>query len=100
LSDFLPEPDNKAFNASGNILDKEKFTDLLKECYRLRGWNEQSGLPKHETLTSLGMNDIAAQRKGQGGGEISHSDSNKGTSRLSMCFPHCLVVLANVAYHA
>ena len=64
---MVPGPDNEAVNASGNILDKEKFTELLKEYYSLRGWNEQSGLPKPETLTSLGMDDIAAQRKGQGG---------------------------------
>jgi aldehyde:ferredoxin oxidoreductase len=65
LRDFLPEPDNKVVNASGNILDKEKFTYLLREYYRLRGWNEQSGLPKPETLVSLEMDDIAAQLKGQ-----------------------------------
>jgi len=67
LSDFLPEPDNKAVNASGNILAKGKFAEMLKGYYKPRGWNEQSGLPKPETLASLRMDDIAAQRKGQGG---------------------------------
>jgi aldehyde:ferredoxin oxidoreductase len=67
LSDFFPEPDSKAVNESGNILDKEKFTEMLKGYYKLRGWNEQSGQLKPEPLSSLGMDDIVAQLRGYKG---------------------------------
>jgi len=53
LSDFFPEPDSKAVNESGNILDKEKFTEMLKGDYKLSGWNDQSGLLKPEVLSPL-----------------------------------------------
>ena len=44
---------------TGNVLDRDKFTDMLKEDYHLRGWDEKSGLPTKETLVSLGMEDMA-----------------------------------------
>jgi aldehyde:ferredoxin oxidoreductase len=62
---MVPGPNNEAVNVSGNILDREKFTTLLKGYYSLRDWDEQTGVPKAETLASLGMDDIAAQLKSQ-----------------------------------
>jgi aldehyde:ferredoxin oxidoreductase len=41
---FVPGPDDSVVDAAGKALDKEKFTDLLKEYYRLRGWDEETGL--------------------------------------------------------
>jgi aldehyde:ferredoxin oxidoreductase len=32
----------------------------LQEYYRLRGWNVATGLPRSETLTALGLADIAS----------------------------------------
>jgi len=31
---------------------------MLKEYYRLRGWDEETGLPFAETLIVLGLNDL------------------------------------------
>jgi aldehyde:ferredoxin oxidoreductase len=43
----------------GSYLDKEKFGRLLEDYYRMRGWNEKTGIPKPERLTALGLEDIA-----------------------------------------
>ena len=32
-------------SATGNVLDREKFTHMLKEYYQLRGWDPVTGLP-------------------------------------------------------
>jgi aldehyde:ferredoxin oxidoreductase len=32
---------------------------MLKEYYRIRGWDEKTGLPTKETLEKLGMEDLA-----------------------------------------
>jgi aldehyde:ferredoxin oxidoreductase len=50
-----------AFN--GSYLDKEKFGRMLEDYYRMRGWDEKTGIPKPERLTSLGLEDIAADMK-------------------------------------
>lgn len=44
---------------TGNVLDRDKFTDMVKEYYHLRGWDEKTGLSTEETLVSLGMGDMA-----------------------------------------
>jgi len=55
---LVPSPEGGAVDAVGNILDKDKFTIMLKEYYRLRGWDEDTGLPHTETLTALGLDDL------------------------------------------
>jgi aldehyde:ferredoxin oxidoreductase len=42
------------------LLDREKFAGMLKEYYHLRGWHEDTGLPRAETLTALGLEDVTA----------------------------------------
>jgi len=32
----------------------------LKEYYRLRGWDEETGLPKAECLAALGLDDLVS----------------------------------------
>ena len=39
----------------GGILDREKYTSMLREYYRLRGWDEETGLPPDEILDALGL---------------------------------------------
>jgi aldehyde:ferredoxin oxidoreductase len=56
---MVPGPGDKPINIAGNILDREKFRSLLKEYYRLRGWNEETGMPRLETLAALGLEDVA-----------------------------------------
>ena len=40
----------------GAKLDRDKFVEMLKTYYRLRGWSE-NGVPKPETLEKLGLRD-------------------------------------------
>ena len=51
---MVPGPGDLPVNVSGNVLDREKYMVLLREYYRLRGWDEKTGLPLKETLTALG----------------------------------------------
>ncbi|MBM4339583.1 MAG: aldehyde ferredoxin oxidoreductase family protein [Deltaproteobacteria bacterium] len=40
--------------AKGEVISREEFDGMLKEYYRLHGWNE-NGVPKKETLKRLGI---------------------------------------------
>ncbi len=55
---IMPGPGAKAVDATGNKLDWDKFTGMLKEYYQIRGWDEKTGLPTDETLKKLGMDDL------------------------------------------
>ena len=55
----VPGPDEETVDATGKTLDRAKSTSLLKEYYRLRGWDEETGLPQAETLAALGIDDLA-----------------------------------------
>ena len=39
----------------GYKFDKEEFRALLKRYYMLRGWNEETGVPKSQKLNELGL---------------------------------------------
>jgi len=43
----------------GERLDKKKFARMLDEYYEAVGWDIKTGIPKKETLESLGLDDIA-----------------------------------------
>jgi aldehyde:ferredoxin oxidoreductase len=60
---IVPGPGDEPVNVSGRTLDRDRFSDLLKEYYKLRDWDGQTGAPKAETLASLGMDDVAASLK-------------------------------------
>jgi len=55
---LMPGPGARPVDMTGNVLDRDKFNGMLKEYYRLRGWDEKTGLPTAETLVSLGMEDL------------------------------------------
>ena len=55
---MVPGPGGEAVDVTGNTLDRGKFINMLKEYYRLRGWDESTGLPRPETLTDLGLDDL------------------------------------------
>jgi len=57
---IVPGPGEEPVNATGNTLDRERFKSMLKEYYRLRGWGEETGLPRADTLAALGLDDVAA----------------------------------------
>ncbi|MFC2045142.1 aldehyde ferredoxin oxidoreductase N-terminal domain-containing protein [Chloroflexota bacterium] len=54
----VPGPGDSTVSFVGNLLDRNKFTDMLQEHYRLRGCDEKTGLPKVETLKALGIGDL------------------------------------------
>ena len=51
----VPGPNNQAVSWLGNKLDRDSFAAMLQEYYRLRGWDEVTGIPKAETLKSIGL---------------------------------------------
>jgi len=54
----MPGPGAQPVDATGNVLDRHKFTAMLREYYELRGWDRETGLPTEETLRKLGMEDL------------------------------------------
>jgi aldehyde:ferredoxin oxidoreductase len=54
----VPGEGEESVSMLGNVLDRGKFEAMLKEYYRLRGWDEKTGVPKTETLESLGLEDV------------------------------------------
>lgn len=56
---MVPGPGDEPVSVAGKVLDRDKFTGMLKEYYRLRGWDEETGLPLKETLAALGLNDLS-----------------------------------------
>jgi aldehyde:ferredoxin oxidoreductase len=52
---FVPGPADTAVDMSGKTLDKTKYLAMLKEFYCLRGWDEETGIPKPETVKKLGL---------------------------------------------
>jgi aldehyde:ferredoxin oxidoreductase len=51
------DPDDNSINPLGMILDRDKFSDMLREYYRLRGWNEETGQPLRETIAEMVLKD-------------------------------------------
>ena len=58
---MVPGPDNEAVNASGKTLDRDKFLNMLKEYYDLRGWDKETGFPRADTLAKLRLEDLASK---------------------------------------
>ena len=55
---IMPGPGAKPIDMTGNKLDRDKFKGMLKEYYKLRGWDEKTGLPTQKTLEKLGIEDL------------------------------------------
>ncbi len=55
---IVPGPSDKPVSVAGKTLDRGKFADMLREYYRLRGWDENTGVPLPETLSALGLDDL------------------------------------------
>jgi aldehyde:ferredoxin oxidoreductase len=52
---IMPGPGAQPADMAGNKLDREKFIAMLKEYYKLRGWDKETGLPTKETIKKLGL---------------------------------------------
>ena len=61
---MVPGPGDNIIDATGNTLVRDKFADMLKEYYRLRGWDEDTGLPREKTLSRLGLEDVLPDFEG------------------------------------
>jgi len=66
VESFVPGHDGKPVSTLGNILDEEKFKEMMSEYYQLRGWQQTSGLPYHETLVDLGIEELAVTFRAAG----------------------------------
>lgn len=55
---MIPGPGSEPVNAVGAVLDRDKYLTMLKEYYNLRGWDEKTGIPRTETLSALGLEDL------------------------------------------
>lgn len=62
---FTPGPGGEIIDTTGNMLDRDKYTSMLKEYYQIRGWDQETGIPKAETLAALGLEDVASVFKSQ-----------------------------------
>jgi aldehyde:ferredoxin oxidoreductase len=56
---MIPGPNGKEVDVRGKTLDRDRCKNMLREYYRLRGWDEETGRPKDETLANLGLDDLA-----------------------------------------
>lgn len=45
----------------GRKLDRKKFEDWKSRYYEFEGWDPKTGWPKKETLTKLGLDDVATE---------------------------------------
>lgn len=55
---MVPGFSDEPVSVVGKVLDRDKFTGILKEYYRFRGYDEETGLTLKETLSALGLNDL------------------------------------------
>jgi aldehyde:ferredoxin oxidoreductase len=55
---IMPGPGAQPVDATGHVLDRERFRNMLQEYYELRGWDKETGLPTVETLQRLDMTDL------------------------------------------
>ncbi len=56
---MIPGPGDTAVDTNGRTLDRGKYMTMLREFYRIRGWDEVKGLPCKETLMKLGITDYS-----------------------------------------
>lgn len=52
---MLPGPGGELITRKGAVLDRQRFSALLREYYRARGWDEASGLQTRAVLGNLGL---------------------------------------------
>ncbi len=56
---MLPGKDGELTSRLNAKLDREQFNTMLKDYYRLRGWDPESGLQTEECLKRLGLSYVA-----------------------------------------
>jgi aldehyde:ferredoxin oxidoreductase len=63
---FVPGPTEEPVSIRGNVLEWEKFEQMRKEFYELRGWDPETGLQKCQTLERLGLSDVISELRPRG----------------------------------
>lgn len=63
---IVPGAGDEAISRRGKTLERDVFERMRTEFYQLRGWDPESGLQKRETLTSLGLADVARELEAMG----------------------------------
>ncbi len=56
---LVPGRDGEAASRQGKVVEKEEFAAMRRAYYRLRGWNEDNGLPTRQKMVDLGLGDVA-----------------------------------------
>jgi len=51
----LPGTGDTIISRKGKVLDREAFEEMKDEYYRLRGWDERSGMQTTTKLQELGL---------------------------------------------
>ena len=70
---MIPGPGGEAISTAENVLDRDRFKDMLKAYYGLRGWDQETGLPHADTLGALDLDDVASSllaKEAEHGSEI------------------------------
>ena len=52
-------PGAKPVDITGNVLDRDKFEEMKREFYGLRGWDKATGLQTKARLEELDLKDVA-----------------------------------------
>jgi aldehyde:ferredoxin oxidoreductase len=56
---IVPGKNGEPITKKGTVVDREKFAQMLREYYELRGWDTNSGLQTKQKLVELDLGDIA-----------------------------------------
>ncbi len=62
---LVPAAGDGVVDMAGNTLDRKSYGEMLREYYRLRGWDEFTGKPTAATLTSVGLPDAVTSIVGE-----------------------------------
>ncbi len=63
---IVPGPGDEVLSRKGQTLDRDAFTAMRDEFYQLRGWDPETGLQTEETLSRVGLSDLAEDLKKKG----------------------------------
>ena len=63
---IVPGPGDEVLSRKGQTLDRDAFAAMRDEFYQLRGWDPETGLQTEETLSRVGLSDLAEDQKKKG----------------------------------
>jgi len=58
---LVPGKDGEVISRKGAVVDRQKFEEMKRQYYCLRGWDADSGLQTRAKLEDLGLGDVAAK---------------------------------------